>query len=159
MLEFVCALIAVEDVAVSRRFYEECLGQKVRYDFGANVEFEGGFSIHRRAHFQELLGGGERFAAVARSHWGELYFDCDDVEAVEQRLKEAGVDFIHGIHEHPWGQRAMRLYDPDGHVVEVGESMEAVVLRLQRQGFSVESICQKTYMPREFVDGVVGTAE
>jgi catechol 2,3-dioxygenase-like lactoylglutathione lyase family enzyme len=158
MVKYVCALIAVEDVAVSRSFYEECLGQKVKDDFVENVAFEGGFAIHRRGHFQDLLGGGERYAAVPKSHTGELYFESDDVEAFEQRLKQAGVEFIHSIREQPWGQQVMRVYDPDGHVVEIGEPMESVVLRLYRQGFSLESICQKTSMPGPFVQGVIGAA-
>jgi predicted enzyme related to lactoylglutathione lyase len=159
MLKYVCALIAVEDVAVSRRFYEECLGQKVTADFGENVGFEGSFAIHRKGHFQGLLGGGERFRATTRSHWGELYLETDEIEAVEQRLIEAGVEFIHPIREQPWGQRCMRLYDPDGHVLEIGEPMETMVLRYYRQGASVESICQKSGMPRAYVEGVVGAVE
>jgi len=158
MLKYICALIAVEDVAVSRRFYEECLGQKVTDDFGVNVGFEGSFSIHQKGHFQELLGGGERSAVVTKSHTGELYFETDEIETVEQRLKEAGIEFIHAIHEQPWGQRSMRLYDPDGHVLEIGEPMEAMVLRYYRLGSSLESISQKSGMPRAFVERVVGAA-
>lgn len=157
MLKYQGVLIAVEDIAVSRRFYEECLGQKVQLDFGVNVGFEGGLAIHLKGNFQELLGG-ERFVAVKKSHDGELYFESDEVGVFEQRLKDEGVEFIHPIREQPWGQRVMRFYDPDSHVVEIGETMEAVVLRLYQQGGSVESICQKTGMPRPFVEGVVGSA-
>jgi len=158
VLKYVCPLIAVEDMAVSRRFYEECLGLKVKDDFGVDVAFEGGLTIHQREHFLALLGDGKPVAAVAQSLWGELYFDCDDVEVVEQRLKEAGVEFIHALREQPWGPRAMRVYDPDGHVWEIGEPMETAVLRLYRQGFSLESLCQKTGMPKPYVEGVIGAA-
>ncbi len=78
MLKYQGVLIAVKDVAVSRRFYEECLGQKVQMDFGVNVGFAGGFAIHQKDHFQELLGGGEHFVAVTKSHAGELYFESDE---------------------------------------------------------------------------------
>lgn len=27
---------------------------------------------------------------------------------------------------HSWGQRVIRIYDPDCHVIEIGESMEYV---------------------------------
>ncbi len=96
---------------------------------------------------------------MTRSHDGELYFETDEVEAVEQRLKAAGMEFIHPVCEQPWGQRVMRLYDPDGHVVEIGETMEAVVLRFYSQGFSVDSICQKTGMPGQFVEGTIRAVE
>lgn len=158
MLKYQGVLIVVNDMAVSRRFYEECLGQKVLFDFGVDVAFEGGLTIHQKDHFQELLGG-ERFAVVIKSHAGELYFESAEIETFEQRLKETGVEFIHPIREQPWAQRVMRIYDPDGHVIEIGESMEAAVLRLYQQGSSLESICQRTGMPRSFVEGAIKPAE
>lgn len=155
MLKYGGVLIAVQDIASSRRFYEGCLGQKVGMDFGVNVGFEGGFAIHQKDHFQELLGG-EGFAAVTKAHTGELYFETDEIETFEQRLKGEGMEFVHPIREQPWAQRVMRVYDPDGHVVEIGETMEACVQRLFAQGGTVESICQRTGMPRPFVEGVIG---
>ncbi len=154
-MKFVSPLIAVEDVAVARRFYEECLGQVVRYDFGEDVEFEGSFSIHQRAHFQRLLGDAEAYPVARRANWGELYFQTEDLDAVLARVREAGVEFIHEVREMPWGQRCMRFYDPDGHVIEIGEAMEAVVVRLYGEGKTVEEIVGAIGMPEEFVRGVV----
>ncbi|RPI31145.1 MAG: glyoxalase/bleomycin resistance/dioxygenase family protein [Chloroflexota bacterium] len=154
-MKFVCPLIVVEDIAVSRRFYEDCLGQKVKYDFGVDVQFEGDFSIHQKAHFQSLLGEEGRFPVTPKSHAGELYFETDDVDAALLRLKQAGVEFIHAVREQPWGQRVMRLYDPDGHIIEVGESLESAVARLHEQGLSIDGISQKTGMPKEFVERVI----
>jgi catechol 2,3-dioxygenase-like lactoylglutathione lyase family enzyme len=155
MLKFVCPLIAVEDVAVARRFYEECLGQVVRYDFGEDVEFAGGFSIHQKAHFQRLLGDAGSYPVAPRANWGELYFQTEDLDAALARVRGAGVEFIHEVQEMPWGQRCMRFYDPDGHVIEVGEAMEAVVARLYGQGKTVAEIVEAIGMPEEFVRGVV----
>ena len=126
MLRFVCPLFVVDDIAVSRRFYEDALGQTVAEDHGENVVFEGGFAIHLKSHFQRLLGGQSRFPVVARAHDAELYFETDDLEAAQTRLTEAGAESIHPVREQPWGQRVLRCYDPDGHIVEVGESMATV---------------------------------
>ena len=156
MLKYQGVLITVQDVAVSRRFYEDCLDQKVALDLGVNVAFEGGLAIHLNEHFQGLLGGGERFAPRTKSHTGELYFETDELETFEQRLRAAGTEFIHATCEQPWGQRVMRFYDPDGHVIEIGETMEAVVTRFHQQGLSLESISQKTGMPMPFVKGAIG---
>ncbi len=158
MLKYEGVLIAVKDIAASRRFYEEQLGQAVKFDFGVDVAFEGGLTIHQKDHFQGMLGGGEPFAAVTKSHAGELYFETDAIELFEQRLKAADVVFIHPICEQPWAQRVMRFYDPDGHVVEIGERMDAVVMRLSQHGASVADVCQKTGMPREFVEGTLEAA-
>jgi hypothetical protein len=42
-------------------------------------------------------------------------------------------------------------------VIEIGETMEAVVLRFYQQGLSPESISQRTGMPMPFVQGAIGT--
>jgi hypothetical protein len=49
----------------------------------------------------------------------------------------------------------MRLYDPDGHILEIGEPMESAVQRFHRQGWSINSIAEKTGMPRDFIEGAI----
>jgi catechol 2,3-dioxygenase-like lactoylglutathione lyase family enzyme len=154
MLKFNTPLIVVNDMARSRRFYEQLLGQKVKFDFGPNVPFEG-FSIHLKSHFQSLLGDVAQFPVTQKAHWGELYFETDELEPIFQRLNEADVEFIHPICEQPWGQRVTRFYDPDGHIIEIGETMEAVVWRFYEQGHSIDNISEKSSMPREFIEGVI----
>jgi catechol 2,3-dioxygenase-like lactoylglutathione lyase family enzyme len=154
MLKFDGPLIVVNDMARARHFYEQLLGQKVKFDFGPNVPFEG-FSIHLKSHFQSLLGDVAQFPVAQKSHWGELYFETDDLEPIYHRLKEAGTEFIHAICEQPWGQRVMRFYDPDGHIVEIGETMQAVVWRFYEQGLSIDIIHERSAMPREFIESVI----
>ena len=159
MLKFDAPLIVVNDMARSRYFYEELLDQKVKFDFGPNVPFEG-FSLHLKSHFQSLLGDATQYPVTPKAHWGELYFETDELEPIYQRLNEANVEFIHSICEQPWGQRVMRFYDPDGHIIEIGETMEAVVWRFYEQGLSIDLIMQRSSMPREFVEHVIqGRAE
>ncbi|MBN1782999.1 VOC family protein [bacterium] len=150
-MKFICPLIAVKDIHISRNFYENMLGQRIKHDFMQNIEFEGGFAIHEAAHFKELLGSGVQVPERQTTHWGELYFETDDPEGMEFELKREGVPFLHGVVEQPWGQRVLRVTDPDGHIVEIGESMESVVLRLHARGMSVQEIGQRTSMPGEFV--------
>ncbi len=155
MLKFVSPLIVVEDMARSRQFYEQLLEQKVKFDFGVDVAFEGDFTIHLKSHFQSLLGDAAKYPITSKAHNGELYFDSDDIELVYQRLQAAGVEFIEAIQEQPWGQRAMRLYDPDGHILEIGEPMEATIRRFYGQGWSIERIAAKTGMPHGFIVGAI----
>ncbi len=154
MLKFDGPLIVVDDMAHARHFYEGLLGQKVKFDFGPNVPFEG-FSIHLKSHFRSLLGDVAQFPVTQKAHWGELYFETDELEPIHQRLMEADVEFIHPICEQPWGQRVMRLYDPDGHIVEIGETMEAVVWRFHEQGLAIDRIHERSGMPHEFIEHVI----
>jgi catechol 2,3-dioxygenase-like lactoylglutathione lyase family enzyme len=121
-MKYTCALITVADIQRSRNFYENLLQQKVQYDFGENVSFEGGFVIHLDKHFKALIDnkeirqGGNNF---------ELYFEHDNVEEIAYVLKENGITFVHEVREQPWRQKVVRFYDLDGHIVEVGEPMPA----------------------------------
>jgi hypothetical protein len=144
-------IVAVDDIALSRFFYEKQLAQTVKYDFGVNVTFEGDFSIHLRSHLRDLLGDDNLRPITRRTHEGELTFETDEIDSVQQRLESGAVEFIHPMREQPWGQRVLRVYDPDGHVIEIGEAMEMVVRRLQGQGLLLGQICEKTGMPESFV--------
>ena len=154
-MKYVCPLIVVEDLAKSRHFYERILGQQVKFDFGEDVTFEGDFAIHLRAHFGELLGDPSLYPVVYKPHNAELYFETEEIEDDYEQLVRAQSEFIHGIREQPWGQRVLRLYDPDGHIVEIGETMEAVVWRFHKQGLSIDEVCARSSMPRDFVERVV----
>lgn len=151
-MKYMGMLIVVEDIARSRNFYEQVLGQRVQMDFGPNVSFEGGFAIHLKSHYQELLGSADAYPINSRSHAMELYFETEELEVNANTLKQAQTQFLHDIREQPWGQRVMRVYDPDGHIVEIGETMEAVVWRFNSQGQTIEQICARTGMPKAFVE-------
>lgn len=156
MLKYIGSLIVVDEIAPSRHFYEHLLGQKVKWDFGVNVAFEKDFSIHLKSHFMSLLGEARQHPITKKANNAELVFETDELEAVYQRLNQAMVEFVHGIQEQPWGQRVMRLYDPDGYILEIGETMEAVVWRLSKQGLSKEQVREKIGMPMEFVEETLG---
>ncbi|WP_368293889.1 VOC family protein [Dehalobacter sp. TBBPA1] len=156
-MKYVCSLIVVKNMQRSRTFYEK-LGQKVKYDFGENIEFDGGFSIHLEEHFSKLLGIGQ-YNILKKSNNFELYFETEKIGRVYDEMKEVGVEFIHEVREQPWGQRVMRFYDPDYHIIEVGESMESVAIRYFQSGMTVEDICRRTSLPGEFVQKAIDLRE
>ncbi|MBN1925191.1 MAG: VOC family protein [Prolixibacteraceae bacterium] len=147
-MKFICPLIAVSNMEISKRFYTEILGQKVKYDFGENVTFEGDFSIHLDTHFSTLINnkpivqGGNNF---------ELYFEQNNLDQFVEKLAALNVSLIHPLMEHPWRQKAIRFYDPDKHIIEVGESMEYTCYRLSLEGLNESEIQKFTTMPLEFV--------
>jgi uncharacterized glyoxalase superfamily protein PhnB len=85
----------------------------------------------------------------------ELYFETDELEKTIQQLNENKIELIHEIVEQPWGQRVTRFYDPDNHIIEVGESMDSVVLRYHATGMNMEDIKRKTSMPQKFIEKIV----
>lgn len=150
-MRFICPLVVVNNMEVSRNFYEKILNQKVQYDFGENVSFEGGFAIHLKSHFSDLIGV-NRNDIIQKSNNSELYFEEEDLDSFLQKLKAIdSIEYVHELKEQPWGQRVIRFYDPDKHIIEVGEPMESVVKRLLSEGSSVEETSKRTLMPEEFV--------
>lgn len=148
-MKFSGPLIAVSDIEVSKKFYQEVMHQKIVLDFGINVTFDGHFSL--QADFPELVGFNKN-ELIPGSKSFELYFEEENLDQFVQHLKNySEIKYVHDVKEYPWGQRVIRFYDPDQHMVEVGESMEKVVQRFLTQGLSVEETATRTMFPIEFV--------
>ncbi|MDR1003097.1 MAG: glyoxalase/bleomycin resistance/dioxygenase family protein [Oscillospiraceae bacterium] len=151
-MKFGCPLIAVKDMAVSRRFYEAVLRQKASLDLGANLTFGEGDNVFAlQADFQGLIGSNS-FDVRFGGNDHELFFEESDFDEFEKHL--SGFDdivYVHGAKEYPWGQRVIRFYDPDHHVIEVGESMEGVFKKFHSQGMTIEEVAERTQHPVEFV--------
>jgi catechol 2,3-dioxygenase-like lactoylglutathione lyase family enzyme len=144
------AIVIVSDMDISRRFYEQVLGQRVVLDLGANIAFDGSVSLLTRNVWAEFIGKPAEEITL-RSHNFELYFERDDFDAFVAHFRTFDIECVHDVIEHAWGQRVIRFYDPDGHVIEVGESMAAVFRRFLAQGLSIEETATRTQHPVEFV--------
>jgi len=148
-LKYVAALVTVEDIAVSRQFYEKILGLRVTTDYGENVTFNEGFSIHKKSHFASLVSnlpitsGGNNF---------ELYFEYDDIDQLQVLLEENNVQFVHKCIEQPWRQKGIRFYDPDHNMIEVGEPLPHVAKRLLVEGNDINTISQILMTPKEIIE-------
>jgi catechol 2,3-dioxygenase-like lactoylglutathione lyase family enzyme len=157
-IQFQASVLFVRDIQASRRFYEELLGQEVLLDHGPNVGFKGGFAIWQVDHaFQMIFERPPKASKQLGSDNFELYFEAADLDSVWTRLSGGEAQIAHPMREQPWGQRVLRIYDPDGHVVEIGEPMPAVILRFLSQGLTAEEIAGRTSMPLEIVQQIVAS--
>ena len=137
-MRYTAALISVADVHVSRRFYEELFGLELDHDYGINVSFTCGLALQQ--NFAWLAGVPEDSVAH-RSHNMELCFETEDFDGFLKQLdRRPGVRRLGDVVEHGWGQRVARFYDPDGHLIEVGEDMGMVVRRFLASGMSMEAV-------------------
>lgn len=112
-------LLAVRDMERSKTFYREVLGLHVVMDFGANVTLTGGLCLQTLDTWTDFLGKEAeeiRFGA----NDSEVYFEEDDFDGFLAHLVGcADVVYVRPPLEHRWGQRVVRLYDPDRHIIEV----------------------------------------
>lgn len=147
-MRYCSALYAVRSIEAAKTFYQDVLGQKIILDHGTNVTFEGGFALQEG--FAGLVGFPED--NVRWKPWnGELYFETEDIDADAARVKGSGVELVHDLKEYPWGQRVLRFFDPDGNLIELGESMRSVALRYFAQGMTDEEVARRTQHPIELV--------
>lgn len=75
----------------------------------------------------------------------------EDMDAFLPHLDRWQVQYVHRLKEHSWGQRVVRFYDPDGHIIEVGEGLEQVAKRFLSQGMTLEQVAQRMDVPMSFL--------
>lgn len=151
-IKFCSSVLLVKDVNVSRNFYEGLLGQEIEFDHGACVAFGGGFSIWQKEYAHSIMKV-QHYGHTANRQTPcfELYFEADDLDNILKKLSDKKIELVHETYEQPWGQRVFRVFDPDGHIVEIGEPMTAVVKRCLKSGLEPEEVAKRTSMPVDFV--------
>lgn len=147
-------LIVVEDIERSKKFYQDLFGLRTLTDFGINVILTEGLVLQDRGIWERLV--------KKKVVWGdsdtELYFEENNMDDFIKKLDayQEPVRYLNRLMEHDWGQRVVRIYDPDGHVIEIGEAMEFVAKRFHKAGMSLEEVSKKTQLPIEQVRGICG---
>lgn len=148
-MRFASTLLAVRDMDRSLEFYRELFGQDVVCDLGWNKTLSSGLTL--QLNFDKLCGF-PRESMIFGSCNMELYFETDDIDAFISKLSEhPEVERMHELKEYPWRQRVIRVFDPDGHIIEVGESMESVAFREFAAGRSVRETADITQHPLQLV--------
>lgn len=143
-------LLAVRDLNRSLSFYREVLGLEVVSDFGANVVLTGGLSLQTLESWAEFIDKKPE-EIVFGGNAGEVYFVAEDFDGFLKTLEREAVKLVHPPLEHRWGQRAVRLYDPDGHILEVAEPLSAPARRFRDAGLTEEGVAKRMDVPEELV--------
>ncbi len=141
-------LLAVTDIEKSAAFYKKVLGLRVVMDFGANKTLTGGLVLQTAETWKEFIGT-ENISFGGRST--EIYFEEDDFDKFVEKLNGCEIKYVHPVKEHSWGQRVVRIYDPDMHIIEVGENLKMVCKRFLGSGMTPEQAAQRMGVPMKFV--------
>lgn len=142
-------MLIVVDIDRSVAFYNKVLGLRVILDFGANKTLTGGLVLQTLETFKDFIGtddisfGGNNF---------EIYFEEDDFDKFAENLEKLDIDYVHPVKEHDWGQRVVRFYDPDRHIIEVGENIKVVCRRFLESGMTPEQVAKRMDVPLQFVE-------
>ena len=131
VVKFINPIPFVADLARAKAFYCDVLGLKILQDHGNFVQFDDGFALHEGMSLYRTVYGedAETEDAENTQSYGRgnlvLYFEDDELDATFDRICDR-LNMIHDIQQQEWGQRVFRFYDPDGHIVEVGEPQKPV---------------------------------
>ena len=146
-------MLVVKDINKSVEFYKKVLGLDVILDFGANKTLAGGLCLQTEDTFRDFIDGKD--ISFGGNNF-EIYFEEDDFDKFAEKLKEYNVKYVHPVKEHSWGQRVVRFYDPDKHIIEVGENMKTVCRRFLDSGMTPEETAKRMDVPVGFVKDSIG---
>ena len=140
-MKYNCTVISVADIKAARKFYEDLFGLEVFQDYGRNIAFTCGLALQQ--DFDWLLHLPKE-SILRKSNNVELCFEEQDFDSFLHKLKKyPNIECLGEVIEHSWGQRVIRFYDLDGHIIEVGENMKMVIKRFLASGMTIDEVSVK----------------
>ncbi len=140
-MKFTCMAISVSDINAARKFYEDLFGLVVFQDYGRNIAFTCGLALQQDFDWLVNL---PKEKILKKSNNAEIVFEEQDFDGFLDKLnKHPRIERLGEVVEHSWGQRVIRFYDLDGHIIEVGEDMKMVIKRFLDSGMTMEEVSVK----------------
>ena len=140
-MKHTCIVIAVADIHAARRFYEDLFGLELYQDYGRNISFTCGLALQEDFDWLVNL---PKESIGKKSNNMEICFEEQDFDGFLDKLRQyPHIEYLSEVMEHDWGQRVVRFYDPDGHMIEVGEDMKIVINRFLTSGMSMDEVSVK----------------
>jgi lactoylglutathione lyase len=120
-------LLRPADYQRSLAFYRDALGLAIAREYPGGTVFFAGQSLI------ELAGHGSGPDA-AGSFPGALWLQVRDVYAVQEQLRQRGVDITREARQEPWTLHEMHVADPDGITLIFVQVPESHPLRRDSRG-------------------------
>lgn len=151
-MKYAGTLLSVRDMTRARRLYEGLLGCVVSMDLGVHIAYTNGVFLQEEHSWRAFIGK-DADEIVYGANNAELYFQEHEIESFYVRMRVFDVELVHDLTEHSWGQRVVRFYDYDGHIIEVGEHLGDVVRRFFNEGMTREEVAKRMDVPLESIEG------
>lgn len=134
-------VLSVQNIELSKQFYEELFGLELYQDYGINKSFTCGLSLQQE--FDWLVNISKQDIQYKTNNM-ELCFEEEHFDEFLEKLKRyPDIKYLGNVVEHSWGQRVIRFYDLDDHLIEVGESMKMVINRFKQSGMTMDEISKR----------------
>ena len=114
-------LIVVKDIERSKKFYHDLFGLNTILDSEGNMILTEGLVLQDEEIWKNFLGKD----IIPENNSCELYFEETDIEGFIEKLEKLypSIQYVNRLMVHSWGQKAVRFYDLDGNLIEVGTPM------------------------------------
>ena len=120
-------LIVTTDMEVSKQYYHDLFGLETVLDNDGTTILTEGLVLQDEKVWREALNR----EIIPKNHSCELYFEESDLDGFIEKLEKLypSTIYVNRLLTCGQGQKAVRFYDPDGNLVEVGMP---VVLPVQK---------------------------
>lgn len=148
-MKYCSTVIAVRDMEKSLQFYKDLFDQDVILDLGKNKTLTCGLVLQQGL---EDIAGFDADTMKFQSNTMELYFETEDFDGFMKRLDSyPQVERLHEPKTYPWCQKGIHIFDADGHLIEVSESMYSVACKQFADGKNIEETAKIVQHPIETV--------
>ena len=110
-------LIVVKDIEQSKKFYHDLFGLNTVLDSEGNVILSEGLVLQEETIWKQFTD----VEVVHKNNACELYFEENDLESFVEKLDKLypEIQYVNKLTTFEWGQKMVRFYDLDGHLIEV----------------------------------------
>lgn len=151
-MKFNASILFVKDIEKSKIFYKEFLNLEIKDDFGTSLTFNCGLGLWQISKTHPIK---QNLTTTGADNRLEIYFETQNIVSLSDKLQKSSITFFQKLHEEPWGQRTLRFFDPDNHLIEIGECVQTFVFNLAKKGLSPFEINAKTGIPTERINELI----
>jgi catechol 2,3-dioxygenase-like lactoylglutathione lyase family enzyme len=150
-LQFHSTVLFCQDVQKQKEFYTQFLGQEIELDHGHYVVLKNHLTLWQIGDDYPIARElGYAYEPIGNRNL-EVCFETDAFGDAVEKVLMADIRILHNVAEEPWGQYTIRFYDPEGNLVEIGESMKSMAGRMKDAGMTIEDMVKKTSLSVTYI--------
>jgi len=118
-------LIVVKNIEKSIHFYKSLFGLQVILNTDTNVILTEGLVLQDASVWKDAISR----EILPKNNASLLYFEEHDIEVFMEKLNTYGepIQYVTPLTTLDSGQKIVRLYDPDGNLIEVRTSLSSAI--------------------------------
>lgn len=116
-------IVLVDNISKSRKFYETYFNLEILHNWESMIIYKNRLAFHQKGLLQPKSFADRIELRTKQFNNLIIYIELgknEDLDKLLVKLEKDNIEIIHGIYNLPW-QRIIRVLDPDGNIIEIGE--------------------------------------